>query len=122
MRSPAAPLAALAAAAAVLAAGGLASRELLARLGAPSPPRAAGAEGARVVVVAEDAAAPRARVRIGLRVASVTGPVERRARADAGWDAVQAGETLDLHDALRTGAGGAAVLELQDHVSIWLWP
>ncbi len=59
---------------------------------------------------------------VGLAVASVTGPVELRRDGSVTWAAVRPGETIGLRDALRTGTGGAAVLELDDHTTIWMWP
>lgn len=59
---------------------------------------------------------------VGLTVSNVTGPVERRTRPGEPWRPVRPGEVIHRNESLRTGSGGAAVLELQDHTTIWLWP
>ena len=68
------------------------------------------------------ATAVRPHALVGLSVSNVTGPVERRASPTEPWRAVQSGDLIALHEELRTGSGGAAALELQDHTSIWMWP
>jgi hypothetical protein len=107
---------AIIAAGCVLALGGAVARSLLAGLQAgPS-----GGTGPALLPSERGRLVPR--VWTALRVSSVTGPVERRPRPGDPWRPVHPGEAIAPNESLRTGSGGAAVLELQDHTTIWLWP
>lgn len=87
--------------------------EALPEVGAPAPRRpSAGLVAARV----------RPLTQFGLRVGTVTGPVQRRAGPGGAWRDVAPGEVLTAGEALRTGSGGAAVLELEDRTTVWIWP
>lgn len=110
---------ALAAAAIVLAAGGLATRFLLVNDTGPRPRIITPSDAHATPSESSGAHAPSI---AGLTISNVTGPVERRAEGESEWHAVHAGETIAAHESLRTGSGGAALLELQDHTTVWLWP
>ncbi len=109
----------LAAAGLVLATGALATRSLL--VGPSAARRAPIALEPAARVVPADVVVQRAGL-VALRVSNVTGPVERREGEGGAWRTVQPGETIAPHESLRTGSGGMALLELQDHTTVWLWP
>ncbi|HEV8325427.1 MAG TPA: FecR domain-containing protein [Myxococcota bacterium] len=78
-----------------------------------------------VPAVAAPAAAPGAGTSpasaFGLVVTSVTGEVTR-ALSGGGAAPVARGEVLKVDDELRTGRGGAVVLELTEGTAVWMWP
>jgi hypothetical protein len=64
-----------------------------------------------------DAGAAREESKAEARIVSVKGEVQRGATAGA-WTPVREGDTLRQHDRIRTGAGGAAELSVDDKSSV----